>query len=64
MIFADEVFYIHGPPTPLLSVHVANQRPLAGCIFLAHAGASLRQSFYFARLNFTGFLHSFNPLGR
>src|ERR1700726_356226 len=58
MVFADQVFYIHGPPTHLLSVHVANQRLLAGCIFLAHA-ASLRQSFYFARLKFTGFLHSF-----
>jgi hypothetical protein len=37
---------------------VANQRLFAGCIFCAHA-ASLRQTFYFARLKFRGFLHSF-----
>jgi hypothetical protein len=42
MVFADEVFYIHGPPTYLLPVHVANQRLLADRIFLAHA-ASLRR---------------------
>jgi hypothetical protein len=39
MVFADQVFYIHGPPTHLLSVHVANQRLLADRIFLAHAAA-------------------------
>jgi hypothetical protein len=33
MVFADEVFYIHGPPTYLLPVHVANQRLLADRIF-------------------------------
>src|ERR1700693_45195 len=59
MVFRDELVHIHGSPTHLLSVHVANQRLLAGCIFLAHA-ASLRRSFYFARLKFTGFLHTFN----
>jgi hypothetical protein len=59
MVFADEVFHIHGPPTHLLSVHVANQRLFADRIFLAHA-ASLRQAFYFARRKFGGFLHSFN----
>src|ERR1700692_1696207 len=46
MVFADQVFYIHGPPTHLLSVHVANQRLLADRIFLAHA-ASLRQTSFF-----------------
>jgi hypothetical protein len=59
MVFADEFLYIHGSPTHLLSVHVTNQRLFAGCIFLAHA-ASLRQTFYFARRKFGGFLHSFN----
>src|SRR6267142_233712 len=58
MVFADQVFYIHGPPTHLLSVHVANQRLLADRIFLAHA-ASLRQTSFFARWKFRGFLHSF-----
>jgi hypothetical protein len=60
MVFADEVFYIHGPPTHLLSVHVANQKLLADRIFLAHA-ASLRQTSFFARWKFRGFLHSFDP---
>jgi hypothetical protein len=59
MVFVDEFLHIHGPPTHLLSVHVANQRLPAGHIFLAHA-ASLRQTFYFARRKFRGFLHSFN----
>ncbi|MGA7855574.1 MAG: hypothetical protein WCA15_19810, partial [Candidatus Acidiferrales bacterium] len=44
----------------LLSVYVANQRLLADRIFLAHA-ASLRQTSFFARWKFGGFLHSFNP---
>jgi hypothetical protein len=58
MVLADEVFYIHGSPTHLLSVYVANQRLLADRIFLAHA-ANLRLTFYFARWKFGGFLHSF-----
>src|SRR6266849_5150526 len=58
MVFADEVFYIYGPPTHLLSVHAANQRLLADRIFLAHA-ASLRQTSFFARWKFRRFLHSF-----
>src|SRR3979411_24488 len=52
MVFRDELVHIHGSLTHLLSVHVANQRLLAGCIFLAHA-ASLRQTFYFARREFS-----------
>jgi hypothetical protein len=59
MVFANEFLHIHGLPAHLLSVNVADQRLLAERIFLAHA-ASLRQSFYFARLKFRGFLHSFN----
>jgi hypothetical protein len=58
MVFADEVFHIHGSPAHLLSVHVANQRLFADRIFLAHA-ASLRQTSFFARWNSEGFLHSF-----
>ena len=58
MVFAGEVFYIRGPPTHLLSVHVANQRLLADRIFSAHA-ASLRQTSFFARWKFRGFLHTF-----
>jgi hypothetical protein len=53
MVFADEVLYIHGSPTHLLSVHVADQGLLVGDIFFAHA-ASLRQAFYFARREFSG----------
>ncbi|HWO37868.1 MAG TPA: hypothetical protein VNO32_54540, partial [Candidatus Acidoferrum sp.] len=49
-----------GSPTHLLSVHVADQRTLVDRIFFAHA-ASLRQTAYFARLKFRGFLHSFKP---
>jgi hypothetical protein len=49
MVFADQVFYIHGPPTHLPSVHVTNQRLLADRIFLAHHAASLRQTSFFAR---------------
>jgi hypothetical protein len=59
MVFTDEVFHIHGSPTHLLAIHVADQRLLVGDIFLAHA-ASLRQTFYFARQKFRGFLHSFS----
>jgi len=59
MVFADEVFHIHSSPTHLLSVHLANQRLFADRIFLAHA-ASLRQTSFFARWKFRGFLHSFN----
>jgi hypothetical protein len=59
MIFADELLYIHGSPTHLLSVHVADQGLIVDDIFFAHA-ASLRQAFYFARRKFRGFLHSFN----
>ena len=51
MVFTDEPLYIHGPPTHLLSVHVADQGLLVGDIFFAHA-ASLRQTFYFARRKF------------
>jgi hypothetical protein len=58
MVFADEVFHIHGSPTHLLPVHLANQRLLADRIFLAHA-ARLRQTSFFARWKFRGFLHSF-----
>ncbi len=53
MFFADEFLYIHGSPTHLLSVHVADQRLLVGDIFFAHA-ASLRQTLYFARREFSG----------
>ena len=63
MVFADQVFHIHGPPTHLLSVDVANQRLPADRIFLAHA-ASLRQTSFFARWKFRGFLHAFNPHAR
>jgi hypothetical protein len=59
MVFADEFLHIQGSPAHLLSVHVADQRLLADRIFLAHA-ASLRQTFYFARLKLRGFLHSFS----
>src|SRR5271155_3994536 len=58
MVFADEFLHIHGSPAHLLAVHVANQRLFAERIFLAHA-ASPRQTFYFARWKFGGFLHSF-----
>jgi hypothetical protein len=53
MVFADEFLYIHGSPTHLLSVHVADQGLLVNDIFFAHA-ASLRQTFYFARWEFSG----------
>src|ERR1700730_14291449 len=42
----------------MLSVHVANQTLFTDRIFLAHA-ASLRQTSFFARWKFRGFLHSF-----
>ena len=58
MIFANQPLDIHRAPTHLLSVHVANQRLLAGCIFLAHA-ASLRQTFYFSKIKFRRSFHSF-----
>src|ERR1700731_2794947 len=61
MLFPDQPFHVHRPPTHLLTVHVTNQRLLVGCIFCAHA-ASLRQTFYFARLKFRGFLHSFSRI--
>jgi hypothetical protein len=47
VVFTDEFLHIHGSPTHLLSVYVADQRLLAGDIFLAHA-ASLRQTSFFA----------------
>ena len=43
-----------------MSVHVANQRLFADRIFLAHA-ARLRQTSFFARWKFRGFLHAFKP---
>src|SRR5580692_2336810 len=58
MVFADEVFHIHGSPAPLRSVPAANQRLFANRICLAHA-ASLRQTSFFARWKCRGFLHSF-----
>jgi len=58
VVFADEVFHIHGSPTHLWAIPIADQRLFADRIFLAHA-ASLRQTFYFARRKFRGFLHSF-----
>src|SRR5208337_4092481 len=61
MVVADQLLDIHCAPARLLTVHVANQRLFAGCIFLAHV-ASLRQTFYFARLKFREFLHSFYGL--
>jgi hypothetical protein len=60
MVCADQVFHIHGSPAQLLSVHVANQWLFADRIFLAHA-ASLRQTYFFARWKFRGFLHAFKP---
>jgi hypothetical protein len=58
MVFADEVLHIHGSAAHRLSVHGAKQRLFADRIFLAHA-ASLRQTSFFARWKFRGFLHSF-----
>jgi hypothetical protein len=49
MVFTDEVFYIHGPPTHLLSVHVANQRLLADRIFLSDMRFVVK---YFPKYNF------------
>src|SRR5713101_3835681 len=57
MVFADQSFHVHRPPTHLLTVHVADQW-LVARIFLAHA-ASLRYATLFATLKFGGFLHSF-----
>jgi hypothetical protein len=54
MVFADEVFYIHGPPTYLLPVHVAKQRLLGDRIFLAPA-ASLREASFLQDGNSEGF---------
>jgi hypothetical protein len=58
VVLADEVLHIHGSPTHLLAVHVADQRLFTDGIFLAHA-ASLRQTFYFTTRKFGEFLHSF-----
>jgi hypothetical protein len=58
MVLTDQAFHVHRPPTHLLAIHVADQSLLAAGIFFAHA-ASLRQTFYFARPKFRGFLHSF-----
>jgi hypothetical protein len=58
MVCAEQVFHIHGSPAQLLSVHGANQWLFAHRIFLAHA-ASLRQTYFFARWKFRGFLRSF-----
>ncbi len=52
MAFAESL-YIHGSPTHLLSIHVADQGLLVGDIFFAHA-ASLRRTFCFARRKFGG----------
>ena len=52
MVFADEFLYIHGFPSHLLSVHVADQGLIVGDIFFAHA-ASLRHTFCFARGKFS-----------
>src|ERR1700722_2792265 len=61
MVFSNQPFHIHGAPTHLLPVYVADQR-LVARVFLAHA-ASLRHVIFFARMKFRGFLHSFNPKG-
>src|SRR5260370_5171973 len=58
MVLANQPLHIHGAPTHLLPVYVADQR-LVARIFLAHA-ASLRYMIFFARHKFGGFLHSFN----
>src|SRR2546429_661887 len=57
MVFSNQPFHIHGAPTHLLPVYVADQR-LVARIFLAHA-ASLRYMVFFARPKFGRFLHSF-----
>src|SRR5713101_4000853 len=57
MVVADQSFHVHCPPTHLLPVHVADQRPVAR-VFLAHA-ASLLFFVQFSRTNLDGFLHSF-----
>src|SRR5258708_3721305 len=58
MVLANQPLHIHGAPTHLLPVYVADQR-LVARIFLAHA-ASLRYMIFFARHKFGRFLHSFN----
>ena len=57
MLFADARFAIHGSPAQMLSVHLAKQRLFADRIYLAQA-ARLRQTFFFARWKFRGYLHS------
>src|SRR5713101_7461720 len=57
MVLANQPLHIHGAPTHLLPVYVADQR-LVARIFLAHA-ASLRYIIFFARHKFGRFLHSF-----
>src|SRR5260370_10141786 len=57
MVLANQPLHIHGAPTHLLPVYVADQR-LVARIFLAHA-ASLRYMIFFARQKFGRFLHSF-----
>src|SRR5258708_29923138 len=61
MVLANQPLHIHGAPTHLLPVYVADQR-LVARIFLAHA-ASLRYMIFFARHKFGRFLHSFTPKG-
>jgi hypothetical protein len=53
MVFSNQPFHIHGAPTHLLPVYVADQR-LVARVFLAHA-ASLRHVIFFARMKFRGF---------
>src|SRR6266849_1099577 len=62
MVLANQPLHIHGAPTHLLPVYVADQR-LVARIFLAHA-ASLRYMIFFARHKFGRFLHSFMPTMR
>jgi hypothetical protein len=57
MVFSNQPFHIHGAPTHLLPVYVADQR-LVARVFLAHP-ASLRHVIFFARMKFRGFLHGF-----
>src|SRR5258708_22774410 len=56
MVLANQPLHIHGAPTHLLPVYVADQR-LVARIFLAHA-ASLRYMIFFATHKFGRFLHS------
>jgi len=58
MDFADEFLYIHGSPTHLLSVHVADQGLLVG-IFSSLMPQAYGRLFICKTGNLAGFLHSF-----